>query len=92
MPHVRGVPEVSRFFGIVVAMYYDDHPPAHFHVRYGEHRAILTIDGGAVLTGALPPRALGLVTEWAAVHRAELTDNWRRAQALAPLEPIAPLE
>ena len=45
-----------------------------------------------MLTGALPPRALGLVTEWAAVHRAELTDNWRRAQALAPLEPIAPLE
>lgn len=91
-PHLRTVPEVSRFFGIVVAMYYDDHPPPHFHVRYGECRAILELDGLVVLGGALPPRALGLVAEWAALHRAELEENWRRARSLAPLNRIGPLE
>jgi len=73
-------------------MYYDDHAPPHFHVRYGGHRAILEIEGGAVLVGVLPPRVLGLVIEWAATRRAELEENWRRARALAPLNPIAPLE
>jgi len=66
------VPEISRFFGIVVAMYYDDHPPPHFHVRYGEHRAILEIGAPGILAGQLPKRALRLVTEWAALHQAEL--------------------
>ena len=58
------VPEISRFFGIVVAMYYDDHPPPHVHVRYGEHRAILEIGTAAVLFGDLPHRVLGMVVEW----------------------------
>src|ERR1051325_1406674 len=70
------VPEISRFFGIVVAMYYDDHPPPHFHVRYGEYRAILEIETVAVLFGDLPHRVLGMVVEWAALHRAELDENW----------------
>ncbi|MBI2402290.1 MAG: DUF4160 domain-containing protein [Gemmatimonadetes bacterium] len=86
------MPEISRFFGIVVAMYYDDHPPPHCHVRYGHHRAILEIDAVAVLAGSLPPRTLGLVIEWAALHRAELEGNWLRARAQSPLKPIAPLE
>ncbi len=86
------MPEISRFFGIVVAMYYDDHPPAHFHVRYGDHRAILEIGAAAVLVGDLPHRVLGMVVEWAALHRAELEDNWDRARARAPLTTIPPLE
>lgn len=86
------MPEVSRFFGIVVAMYYDDHPPPHFHVRYGEYRAILEIETPAVLFGDLPHRVLGMVVEWAASHRAELEANWGRARARAPLTPIRPLE
>jgi len=86
------VPEISRFFGIVVAMYYDDHPPPHFHVRYGEHRAILEIDTAALLLGNLPHRVLGMVVEWAASHRPELEVNWDRARARAPLIPIPPLE
>ncbi len=89
---VRPVPEISRFFGIVVAMYYDDHLPPHFHVRYGEHRAILEIETAAALVGDPPHRVLGMVVEWATSHRAELEVNWDRARARAPLIPIQPLE
>jgi Domain of unknown function (DUF4160) len=67
--HDRVVPEISRFFGIVVFMNYQDHPPPHFHVRYAERRAIVAIESPAVLEGNLSLRALGLVMEWAAAHR-----------------------
>ena len=73
-------------------MFYDDHAPPHFHVRYGEYRAIIAIDSLAVLTGELPPRVLGLATEWAALHRAELEEDWRRARAREELKAIPPLE
>ena len=72
-------------------MYYEDHPPPHFHVRYGRDRAILEMEGNRVLRGIVPPRVLGLVTEWAAQHRAQLEENWRLARAQAPLNRIAPL-
>ena len=86
------MPEISRFFGIVVTMYYNDHDPPHFHVRYGEKRAIIAIESLKVLDGALPTRALGLVLEWVSMHRDELDANWRLARAKQPLESIAPLE
>jgi hypothetical protein len=86
------VPEISRFFGIVVGMFYGDHPPPHFHVRYGEQRALVAIEPVAVLRGQLSPRVLGLVTEWAALHGTELLEDWNRAQRNEPLRPIAPLE
>ena len=86
------MPEISRFFGIVVQMYYADHDPPHFHVRYAGQKALIAIDTLAVLRGDLSPRALGLVTEWAALHRAELVEDWRLARAEAQLNPIAPLE
>ncbi len=86
------MPEISRFFGIVIGMFYGDHPPAHFHVRYGEQRAIVGIETLSVLEGSLSPRALGLVTEWAALHRPDLRANWARARRLQPLVPIPPLE
>lgn len=86
------MPEISRFFGIVIAMYYADHEPAHFHVRHAEQRAVVAIDDLRVLAGQLSPRALGLVVEWAAVHRRELRENWALAAAQMPLKPIAPLE
>jgi hypothetical protein len=57
------MPEISRFFGIVIQMYYNDHAPPHFHVRYGNHRALIAVETLAVLKGELPPRALGLVIE-----------------------------
>jgi hypothetical protein len=86
------VPEISRFFGIVVQMYYADHDPPHFHVRYAGQKALIAIETLAVLRGSLSPRALGLVTEWAALHRAELMEDWALARAEAQLNPIAPLE
>lgn len=86
------MPEISRFFGMMVAMFYNDHAPPHFHVRYGEYRASVAIDPPALLEGSLPARALGLVIEWASLHKAELLADWERARALQPLVPVAPLE
>ena len=57
------MPELCRFFGMIITMFYDDHAPPHFHVRYGEHKAIIGIESLALLEGYLPPRALGLVAE-----------------------------
>ena len=86
------MPEISRFFGIVIRMFYDDHEPPHFHAVYGGKQVIVGIPDLTVLRGNLPPRALGLVMEWAAQHRDELMDDWNRAREQAPLRPIAPLE
>ena len=70
------MPEISRFLGIVITMYFNDHEPPHFHVRYGEFRATFAIDALELLQGELPPRVVGLVAEWAALHRFELRRNW----------------
>jgi hypothetical protein len=86
------MPEVSRFFGIVITMYHEDHAPPHFHARYGGSKAVVSIEPPEVLHGRLPPRVLGLVVEWATIHRVELVENWRRARELARLKRIAPLE
>ncbi len=86
------MPEISRFFGIIITLYYDDHVPAHFHVRYGSQRAIVAIESLAVIEGDLSPRVRGLVVEWAALHRDELKEAWNLAMQHAPLKPIPPLE
>lgn len=86
------MPEISRFFGIVITMNYNDHAPPHFHVRYGDQKALVAIDGLTILQGSLSPRVLGLVVEWAAQHSTELAENWETARAQLPLKPIKPLE
>lgn len=86
------MPEISRFYGIVITMYYGDHAPPHFHARYGGSRAAVDIRTLRVIAGSLPPRALGLVVEWGARRRDELLADWERAQSEQPLEKIAPLE
>ncbi|HAG80665.1 MAG TPA: transcriptional regulator [Cyanobacteria bacterium UBA11162] len=86
------MPEISRFFGIIIAMYYNDHPPPHFHVRYGQQKAIIDIQSLSILEGKLSPRVLGLVIEWAVSHQAELLQNWELARQQEPLESIQPLE
>lgn len=85
------MPEISRFLGIVVAMFYSDHAPPHFHARYGEHEVTVRIDDG-VVDGRFPPRAQALLLEWYALHREDLRDNWDRARARKPLQKIEPLE
>lgn len=86
------MPEISRFLGMIIAMYYDDHAPPHFHVRYGSHKATLSIESITLLEGFLPPRALGLVKEWAESHQQELREDWDLARTRQLLKPIAPLE
>lgn len=86
------MPEISRFFGIIITMYYNDHSPPHFHVRYGRQKALIDIQNLAILEGQLKPRTLGLVVEWAALHQAELMHNWNLARQQQALEDIEPLE
>jgi len=86
------VPEISRFFGIVIAIYWQDHGIPHFHAKYGGNRASMAIEDLRLLEGNLPPRVLALVVEWAAMHRDELMADWRLALAKKPLNPIKPLD
>ncbi len=86
------MPEISRFFGIIIRMFFADHEPAHFHAIYGDDEALIEIETLLVLRGSLPRRALALVLEWAALHRAELRQDWQRARAGEVLAPIAPLD
>jgi hypothetical protein len=83
------VPTVAWFYGIAIAMYYNDHNPPHFHAQYGQSRAVIGIADGRILGGWLPPTALRLVTQWALAHRTELEDNWARARADERLERIS---
>lgn len=85
------MPTISVFYGIVIAMFFNDHDPPHFHARYAEHHARIAIATGEVLHGHLPPRAARLVKEWTDLHRGELEEDWRLARDRRPLNPIAPL-
>jgi hypothetical protein len=86
------MPEICRFYGIVIKMFFEDHNPPHFHAEYGGFEAVVEIDTLAVIGGKLPPRALGLVMEWAAVHQEELILLWQNARQQKPLGKIEPLK
>jgi phosphomannomutase len=85
------MPEISRFYGIIIAMFHDEHNPPHFHARYGSDRISIRINDLSIISGSLPPRALGIVIEWASLHQEELSHNWELAMDFKPLKPIAPL-
>lgn len=85
------MPEISRFFGVVVRMFHRDHFPPHFHAEYGDDEVLINVDTLMVYRGQLPARVLAMVLEWAAVHSDELRDNWELARAERPLKRIAPL-
>jgi hypothetical protein len=73
-------------------MYFNEHNPPHFHARYGDQSAEIAIETLSIIAGRLPPRVLGLVMEWGALHRQELMDDWELARRQVELKRIAPLE
>ncbi len=84
------MPELSRFYGLVVFMNYNDHDPPHFHARYQEQEVSVEI-GSGIVTGTMTKRALKMLFEWSEQQQAELADNWQRAQGRRPLLRISPL-
>lgn len=86
------MPEISRFYGIIIRMFYNDHNPPHFHAFYGEEEVWISINTLAVFYGGLPSRALGMVIEWASLHQDELRRNWELAGNAQKPEKIAPLK
>ncbi|MBF0627481.1 MAG: DUF4160 domain-containing protein [Magnetococcales bacterium] len=86
------MPELCRFFGIIIRMFNNDHNPPHFHVIYGDDEALIDIGTLEVLYGHLPRRALAIVLEWAAIHREMLQQNWELASVGKPPLHMEPLE
>ena len=85
------MPEICRFYGIIIAMFYDEHNPPHFHARYGSYKVAIDIRALSVLGGKFPARALGMVIEWASQHQDELLKNWdlaRNEQVPKKIDPI----
>ncbi|RLB92060.1 MAG: DUF4160 domain-containing protein [Deltaproteobacteria bacterium] len=86
------MPEISRFYGIIVAMFFDDHNPPHFHARYGGEKIVIEIESLRVLEGLIAPRALGLLIEWASQHKTHLLKNWELAKNNQTPNKIEPLK
>ena len=85
------MPEICRFLGIVIGMFFNEHGVPHFHAVYGEHEVTVEVET-RVVHGEFPPRALRLVLEWTELHRSELLEDWLLARQGQPLKGIAPLE
>ena len=86
------MPQISRFFGISIYMYYDEHNPPHFHAIYDEDEGQIGITPLALIEGKLSSRALGLAMEWAALHQEELLENWELMRSNMPPHKISPLK
>lgn len=85
------MPQISRFFGIVISMFFNDHNPPHFHAQYGEEECLISILDLTVIEGKISGRALGMVIEWATLNQQELLENWEKASKMEPLVKILPL-
>ncbi|MEQ8210643.1 MAG: DUF4160 domain-containing protein [Lacipirellulaceae bacterium] len=86
------MPEISRFYGIIIKMFYNDHTPPHFHAEYGGDSILVDLNNLQVIAGKLPTRATKLVLEWASEHQSELQQDWQLARDMKPLQPIDPLD
>ena len=86
------MPTISTFYGLLIQMFFKDHAPPHFHVKYGEYKAIIDINKLLLIDGKLPRRALSLVLDWAELHQVELLNDWQLCQDMQNPKPIAPLE
>ena len=82
------MPVLSVFFGMIVRMWHDDHPPPHIHVAYQGFEALVQIDTGQILKGKLPKKVASIISDWCETHRVELLENWDRAQRFETLERI----
>ena len=81
-----------RFYGIIIKLFYKEHNPPHFHAEYGNDEVLIEIRTFAVFAGKIPPRALGLVMEWALLHQEELLQLWNDAREMKVLHKIKPLQ
>jgi hypothetical protein len=86
------MPTISRFYGIIIRMFFDEHGPPHFHVVYQDYNAVIDIETLEIKEGRLPRRALGLVLDWAELHQEELRANWNLIEQGRALNDISPLE
>jgi len=88
----QSMPEISQFYGIIVAMFFDDHNPPPFHARYGGEKVAIEVDSLRIMEGHISPRALRLVIEWAAQHKDELFNNWELVKNNQTPNNIEPLK
>lgn len=86
------MPRISSFYGIIIWMYWNDHNPPHFHAIYNDFEILIRINDLSIYSGSLPPRAFGLVMEWASLHQIELLENWELMKEDKPLKKIDPLK
>ena len=82
------MPTIAIFFGIIVRMWHDDHPPPHIHVEYQGFEALVAIETGLVSHGELPRKVASIVKDWCLLHQTELLNNWEKAQHFEPLDRI----
>ncbi|NPV02922.1 MAG: DUF4160 domain-containing protein [Brevinematales bacterium] len=85
------MPEICRFLGIAIYIYYRDHSPPHFHAVYNQYEIKIELETG-IIEGTFPRHALKAVLEWYELHRDELHEDWELATARSPLKKITPLE
>ena len=86
------MPTISKFYGILIRMFFNDHAPPHFHAEYGEFKAVVNIQELSIMEGSLPRRAQQLVLDWAELHQQELLEDWHLCMAKEQPRPIAPLQ
>lgn len=86
------MPEISRFFGIVIYMNFNEHNPPHFHAKYGKCEISICINNFQIIAGKFPPKAYLLLIEWANSHKSELMKNWHELRKEHQPKKIKPLE
>ena len=86
------MPEISRFYGIRITIYFDDHPPSHFHAEYGEYEAVFSISTGETINGKLPNTAKKLVQKWHKLQKDKIVEAWEHIQNDEVFEKVPPLE
>ena len=85
------MPEISRFLGIIIKMFFDDHAPPHLHAYYQNFKATFSIRTGQMIDGKFPPKQSAFVTAWTLLHEKELMDNWKSLVSGKEASKVAPL-